>query len=151
MSEQASSRPTVVVAVSSSASGQEAVRRGVREARQRQARLRLIRVWRDIDRLFSMSRTEVSVLRGQERAEQAILAEAAARASQLDPALDVEAVLLCGDLYDRLLPAAADADLLVIGAGGPDERSSFIGEWFQQHAPCPVAIVDAPFSVPAHE
>jgi nucleotide-binding universal stress UspA family protein len=154
MSEQAAHRPTVLVAVSSSPSGQEAVRRGVREARQRQGRLRLIRVWRNIDRFFSMSRAEVSALRGEERAEQAILSDAAERAAQLDPTLDVEAVLLCGDLYDRLLSAAEDVDLLVVGAGGVGnlaERSSFIGEWFQQHAPCPVAIVDVPFPVPAHK
>lgn len=144
-------RPTVLVAVSSSPSGREALRRGVREARQMGARLQLIRVWRDIDRFLSMTRAEVSALRGQERAEEAILAEATARAKKLDHSLEVESRLVPGDLYDSLLDAAENADLLLVGAGAPEDRSSFIGEWFQRHAPCAVTIVDAPFAVPTHQ
>lgn len=150
-SDQVSPHPTVLVAVSSSPSGQEALRRGVREARQMGAHLRLIRVWRDIDRLLSMTRAEVTALRGQERAEEAILAEAAARARSLDRSLNVDARLVPGDVYDSLLAAAKDVDLLLIGSGSPEDRSSFIGEWFQRHAPCPVTIVDPPFAVPARK
>jgi nucleotide-binding universal stress UspA family protein len=142
-----SDSPTVVVAVSASPSGQEALRRGVREARLRGARLHLIRVWRDIDRFFSMTRAEAGAMRAQERAEQAILADAVQRAESLDSALLVSAELVPGDLYTAITAAAAHAELLVVGAGDTESRSALIGEWFQRHVPCPVVISDAPMLV----
>lgn len=142
-----SDRPTVIVAVSPSPSGHEALRRGVREARLRGARLQLIRVWRDIDRFLSMSRTEAAALQGLERAEEEILADAVNRATELDPSVQVGAALVPGDLFSKLAAAAADAQLLVVGAGRTESGSAFIGEWCRLNSPCPVLIASAPILV----
>lgn len=148
MSQPVSRHPTVLVAVSPSPSGREALRRGVREARAMGASLRLLRVWRDIDRLLSMTPAEARALHQQQRGEEAILADALARARELDDTLEVETRLLPGDVYDGLLAAAQDVDLVVLGAGDTESRSASIAAWLQRHARCPVAIVDVP--LPMH-
>jgi nucleotide-binding universal stress UspA family protein len=142
-----SDRPIVIVAVSASPSGQAALCSGLREARRRGARLHLIRVWRDIDRFYPMTGAEAATLRGQERAEQTILADAVKRAKQLDPALEVSAELVPGDLCSAIAAVAENAQFLVVGAGRSASGSASIGQWFERHSPCPVLIADAPVMV----
>ncbi len=142
------SSPTVLVAVSSSPSGRAALRRAVAEAQHRGARLHLLRVWRDAERFASMTPAEVSALRQQERAEQAILAEAIGAAQSLAPGLEVDFEFVPGDLRSAVTAAAEEADLLVVGVGQQEPTGHLIAEWFEQHVPCPVLVTDPP--IPVH-
>lgn len=141
--------PRVVVGVSNSASGQAALRRGVREARDRGAALHLVRAWRDVDRLFSMTAAEVRDLPAAQSREAAVLSDAYREARRLDRTLRIQADLVAADVYPALSKAAQAAAVLVMGAGSAAAHSSHLGEWFQQHASCPVVIVPAAAGTPS--
>lgn len=131
----------VVVAVHDSPAGERAVVRGVAEARARRCALHLVRVWREVDLLYSMTRQEAARLARSERVNKLMLERAAWRAQQLDPHLTVTTELLPGDLYEALTGVAKTAELIVIGAaepGSPDD----IADWLPRHAGCPVIVVE---------
>jgi len=141
-------RARVVVAVSDSPSGQAALRYAVGEAVRRNASLHLVRVWREIGRLYSLSRSEASRLHADERAEEAVLAHAVDRARSIAPELAVVFDFIPGDLYRALEAAARGADLVVVGAGSPEHSSYLIGRWCERHLHVPVSVVPAPTDAP---
>ncbi|HEX2904827.1 MAG TPA: universal stress protein [Jatrophihabitans sp.] len=139
----------VVVGVADTPAAGAALARGVREARQRHAGLRLVRVWREVDLLFSMTRAEVARLASSEQANKLLLERAAWQARSQAPDLRVAADLLPGDLFETLAGVSKDAQLLVIGSDTPDSDSE-IATWLRQHALCPVLVVEeASASTPA--
>lgn len=130
----------VVVAVHDSASGRQAIRRGVAEARHRGCGLHLIRVWREIDLLFSMTRQETARLSKSEKANRFMLEQAAWQAQELAPDLIVTTELLPGDLYEALLGVSKSAKAIVLGDPAP-HSSDEISQWLPEHAGCPVIVV----------
>jgi hypothetical protein len=136
-----------VVGVADSPSGLAAVAAGVREAALRQVSVRLVRVWRDIGWLFSMTLADVKRLPASEQADQRLLAAAAAYAHTVDPAVTVETEFLTGGLYNQLYGEAGRAQLLVLGAG--NEATGLVADWFTRHRPsggCPVLTVNPPLN-----
>ena len=78
------------------------------------------------------------------RAEQTAK-DAAAKAKELQPSLEVEALTVTGQPADALLAQGADAELIVVGRRGLGGfRSLLLGSVSQQvvhHATCPVVVV----------
>jgi hypothetical protein len=133
----------VVVGVSDTSSAHAAVARGVDEARSRGRSLHLVRVWEDIDRLFSMTRTEVAHLGASEQENKMILERAAWEAGQIDDQLEVTTELVPGNLLEAMTEQSFSATLLVLGADVNLEEQDFAA-WLAQRVRCPVVVVDAP-------
>lgn len=140
--------PLIVVGVSGSPSGSAALSQAIQVATEQGAHLKLVRVWRDIDRLFSLTLAEARQLSETQRLDRQLLEEARTAVGLVSPAVPCTAELLRGDLYSDLLHLTESADLLVLGAGDPAGTSHLIGEWFRRHASCPVQLV-APEQVAA--
>lgn len=132
----------IVVGVSDSPSGRAALQAGIALAVERDATLELVRVWRDVGRLFSLSLHEARLLTESQRRDQEFLDECVTVVRLVAPAVPCTGFLTRGELYDDLLERCTGADLLVLGAGDGG-NSHLIGEWFARHAPCPVRLVDA--------
>lgn len=135
--------PRVVVGVSASESGRGALRYALREASARHAALHVVRVWREIDGLFSMTAARAIGLRDRERADELVLAEAVAAAHTLDPEVPVIPELVPGELYSAMQARTDGAGLLVLGVGDGERNAFLIGDWFGQHAYCQVVLVAA--------
>ena len=127
----------IVVGVDGSDGSHLALRWAAAEARLRQARLRVVHVWSYLDQTaeFDPSYGERDAAELLDRAIAAIDTDG----------LDIEPRTVC-DLPARgLLDAAADADLLVVGARGVGGfRGLLLGSVSQQvaqHTPCPAVIV----------
>ena len=135
--------PRVVVGVSASESGRGALRFAVSEASVRHAALHIVRVWREVDGLFSMTAARAIGLRDRERADGLVLGEAVEAAHALDPEVQVIPEFVPGDLYAAMQARTEGAGLLVLGAGAGEYSSLLIGEWFRQHAHCRVVLVAA--------
>ena len=135
--------PRVVVGVSASESGRGALRFAVSEASVRHAALHIVRVWREVDGLFSMTAARAIGLRDRERADGLVLGEAVEAAHALDPEVQVIPEFVPGDLYAAMQARTEGAGLLVLGAGAGENNSLLIGEWFRQHAHCRVVLVAA--------
>jgi nucleotide-binding universal stress UspA family protein len=134
--------PRIVLGVSGTPSGSAALSYAVQVATERDATLELVRVWRDIDRLFSLTVDEARLLSDGQRTERELLEESRLAVSLASPGLRCTTEFLRGDLYADLLNRSEGADLLVLGAGDPEGTSHLVGEWFRRHATCPVALVD---------
>lgn len=130
----------VVAGVADTASGRAAVRRAAAEAHERNCPLHLVRVWREIDCLLSMSRTEAAELPASEQANRLLLERAAWQARQLTGSLPVTTELVPGDLYAAMIEQSQHAGLLVIGT---DELPAGFADWLHEHAQCPVLVVGA--------
>lgn len=140
--ESPEAAPHVLVGVSASHSGLAALRVAVRETVARNGTLHLVRVWRDVGWLFSMTAADIR-MRDRERADGLVLALAVEAAHATDPYVHVCPEFIPGDLYANLLARAEGADLLVLGSGDEQTADGSIGDWFRKRARCPVAIVDA--------
>jgi len=134
--------PPIVVGISGTASGRAALSYAVAVAADRGATLHLVRVWRDIDRLFSMTLDEARELSDGQRKERQLLEDSRLAVGLLAPDLRCTTEFVRGDLYSDLLNRSEGADLLVLGAGDPEGTSHLIGEWFRRHATCPVVLVN---------
>jgi nucleotide-binding universal stress UspA family protein len=133
----------VVVGVDGSTGADRALLEAAADARRRDATLRVVHVWSLLDQP-----DETFDPHHGRAAAQAVLDESVARAGDAVAALTVETVDVC-DLPARgLLDAAADADLVVVGARGLGGfRGLLLGSVSQQvaqHATCPVLIVPTP-------
>ena len=137
----AKSTRRVVVGVADTPSGRAAFHAAVLAAQQRGATLELVRVWRDIDRLFSMTLSETRRLSDSQRHDRQLLDDFRQAVALVAPDLPCTGELLRGDLYEDLLHRSEGADLLVLGAGDESNSSHLIGEWFRRHATCPVQLV----------
>ncbi len=132
----------VVVGVQDSPAGDAALTRGVAEALQRRTGLHLVRIWREVDLLFSMTRSEVARLSKSEKTNKLMLERAAWRAAQLAPELTITTELLPGDLFEAMAGVSKAAQLLVVGSDRSNSDSD-ISEWIRERAQCPVIVVDA--------
>jgi len=141
--ESAEPEPHVVVGVSASHSGLAALRLAVGEAIARNGTLHLVRVWRDVTWLFSMTAADIIGMRDRERADGLVLALAVEAAHAIDPYVHVCPEFIPGDLYANLLGRAEGADLLVLGFGDEQSTEGSVGDWFRKRARCRVVIVDA--------
>ncbi len=131
----------VVVGVSDSAAGQAAIRKAVGQAVTRGCDLHLVRVWRELDWLPSMTRADARALPTWERDDKKILADAADLANSLDPVLGLIVEWAPGDLYAAMTRAADGADLVVVGRSS-DGAIEF-GHWLAENVACPVELVAA--------
>ncbi len=133
----------VLVGVSDSAAGKAAIRLAMREAASRACGVHLVRVWRDVCWLPSMTRADAARMPEWERSDKRILAIATAVARRSEPAVEVTAEWLPGDLYAIMQAAARRARLVVVGASGPGDSRSDLGAWLQHNVRTPVVVVDA--------
>ena len=127
---------TIVVGVDGSSGSDEAVRFAAREARLRDARLRMVAVW-GVGRASRSGGEIMSV----------ILDETAERlAAELD-GLEVETMTREGRPASELVDASHDAAMLVVGSRGRGGFASLllgsVSGACAQHARCPVAVVRA--------
>ena len=135
---------TIVVGVDGSEASSRALRWALDEARLRGSRLTAVHVW-----LFA----GVGVRHGWfplayddfRRDAEAVLAEAVAAAVETAPGVEVEQRVVEGVPAERLVAAAADAEMLVVGSRGLGGFSGLllgsVGQQCAQHARCPVVIV----------
>lgn len=143
---------TIVVGVDGSDPAREALAWAVTEARLHRARLSIVHAleYPHAGDAWAMGQRELSRL---EDAAQAVLDAAVAAAHDQDPNVDVAGVLGHGSPARALLEAAADAELVVVGARG---LGGFAGLWLgsvgrqvAHHSPRPVAIIHLPRPAPA--
>ena len=147
----------IVVGVDGSRGGQEALRWALAEARLRGATLRVVKAWivpyvEAIPEPWVLGINPpgppiVQVHEGFRQEAEKIL-ESSAREAVEAGDVEVEVELVEGRPANKLLEAARDADLLVVGTRG---RGGFagllLGSVSQQcahHAPCPLVIVPTP-------
>lgn len=129
----------VVVGVDGSPGSMRALAWAAAEARIRSAVLEVVHV--DVFRHEVMDQFGPSVL----GSEHAVLDEAVARASSLEPSVVVEAKLCEPPAGQALISASEDAGLLVVGSsngGGP--RNLALGSVSTEcalHARCPIVII----------
>ncbi len=126
----------VVVGVDGSPGAQKALRWAAREARLRQARLRVVMAWsylKQPDGAFDPDYGEDDARR---QADAALGADG--------EGIEVEAVPVCDLPARALLQSAADADLVVVGARGVGGFKGLllgsVSQQVAQRAPCPVVI-----------
>lgn len=153
---------TIVVGVDGSDPAREALAWAVTEARLRRARLTIVHsleypyaghAYEPDPSGWSSGAMAQPNLTHLEDAAQAVLGEAVAAAHDQDPDLDVAGHLGHGSPAGALLEAAADAELVVVGARG---LGGFTGLWLgsvsrqvAHHSPRPVAIIRLPRPAPA--
>ena len=147
---------TIVVGVSDSPGGLQALQFACAEATACHATVRALRSWTELNwaRVGLPASPEVSFTSLRE-GEQAILDECVRPARDAHPGLGIEALLTEQSAYVALEKAAETADLLVIGCrraeGGYLPRLGPLASWLLHHAACPVAIVGHPATVPTAE
>lgn len=135
---------TVLVATDGTLAASNAVTWAATEARRRRTGLRIVYAY-DSDWLESRCDLAAEYLDVARSLAEAVVADARERARAAVPDLPVETGTLPGNTIPRLLAAAADAELLVLGSRG---RGGFTGmllgsvsQRMAMHAPCPVAVV----------
>jgi nucleotide-binding universal stress UspA family protein len=137
----------IVVGVDGSEGADEALRFALREARVRQARLRVVTVWSVPafvynEVIFTPLGDPMEPFRA---AAEENLREALARVADDAAGVEIDAGIREGRTASVLVEEARGADLLVVGSRG---RGGFAGLLLgsvssecAHHAPCPVAIV----------
>jgi nucleotide-binding universal stress UspA family protein len=142
-------RHTVLVGVDGSPASITALRWAAREAAVRDAPLRVVHAWMPLPTMYPGF---YSGLDGQvmEKAARAILDDSIDQGGTAATGVDVEARLIVGGTAHSLITAAADAQLLVLGARGHGGFAGLLlGSTTHQcvhHAPCPVAVIHGPRS-----
>jgi len=131
----------VVVGVQDGLAAAAALRRGVAEAQQRGCGLHLVRVWREVDRLLSLTRAELARLGESEQQNKLLLERAAWQARRLAPELVVTAELRPGDIYQVLAQLGSHAQLVVLGVDDPGSGND-IARWLAEHVQSPVVLVE---------
>jgi nucleotide-binding universal stress UspA family protein len=142
----------IVVGVDGSEGGAAALELAAAEAALRKAPLRIVSAWEipmpvsaayGVDFPAPLDPATQEAFRA--RAER-IADDASARAKELQPSVDVEAVAVLGQPANVLLDQAADADFIVVGRRGLGGfKSLLLGSVSQQvvqHATCPVLVVN---------
>jgi nucleotide-binding universal stress UspA family protein len=134
----------IVVGTAGAESGSPVVEWAAREALLRHKPLRIVHV-------IEWNRDEAREAGGSTYVERvwsastAMTNAAARRARDVAPGLAVTVDTLVGDPADRLLEAARDADLLVVGyrgrGGFAGLRLGSVGRRVATHATCPVVVV----------
>jgi nucleotide-binding universal stress UspA family protein len=138
----------IVVGVDGSPGAASALDFAIREAAIRGAKLRVVSAWEIPPSVLA------SVVASKEFYEEFranavnVAREAAARVTELGPAVVHEEVVVEGQAAKALLANAMDADLLVVGRRGHGSfREMLLGSISRQvvvHAKCPLVIVPHP-------
>lgn len=134
----------IVVGVSGTASGRAALQQAIHTAKDRDATLELVRVWRDVGRVFGMTRDEALLLSASQGQDRAVLSDAEDLVHMVAPELSCFSFFERGDVYHALLRRSAGADLLVLGGGDAHTGSAAIAAWFEKHSGVPVVTVHPP-------
>jgi len=113
----------------------------VSRARQYDAAIDLVRVWRTVDWLLSAPASEVPALSVDEKRDQALLDRTVRRLHKLAPDVAVLVDFAPGDLYTQLLDRTRGASVLILG--DDLEQTASIAAWYLEHAFCPVLVVNA--------
>lgn len=130
----------VVVGVPDSGAG-ALIPLAVSRARQHDAAIDLVRVWRTVDWLLSAPAADGPTLAVDEKHDQALLDRAAQRVHKVAPDVAVLVDFAPGDLYTQLLDRTRGASVLILGDDLGQDAS--IAAWYLEHAFCPVLVVDA--------
>jgi nucleotide-binding universal stress UspA family protein len=142
---------TIVVGVDGSEGGRAALEFAVEEAALRGASLKVVSAWEIPPAVVAGLAADSgffdqSMIEARQHAE-AIVAEAAARAAQLQPSVVLEPKVVEGHEAKILLEEAKDAMLVVVGSRGHGGFTGLLlGSVSQQvvnHAHCPVTVVPA--------
>ena len=136
------SEPYVVVCVSESASGQAALRVAAHEAASRHCPLLVLRVWREVGWLFSMTCEDAAHTPAWYRAEQRLMADAVATVRTCAPDVEVFQKCVGGDLHSIVADETRQALVVVVGSSRHAPYSG-LGPWLRHHVTCPVVIVGA--------
>jgi nucleotide-binding universal stress UspA family protein len=140
-------RNVVVVGVSPSPGGRQALRFAFDQARQRNCSILAVRSWGDVG-WGSYALTDTEVLRDVQRIESRLMADCLAEVSGDFPDVAVEKSFVGVRAQWALEEAAIGADLLVVGCHRADEhwfsRLGPVASWLLHRAPCPVAVVGRP-------
>lgn len=135
---------SVIVATDGTRTSRAAVDWAAREAQRQHRPLRVVHAypWDWHNTRFDIGTGYVDVDRAL---AEAVIGQACARVRKIAPGLVVEADALAGPTVPRLIEAARDAALLVLGSRG---RGGFTGlllgsvsQRLAAHAPCPVVVV----------
>ena len=142
---------TIVVGVDGSEGGKAALEFAVEEAALRGARLKVVTAWEIPPAVVAGLAADSgffdqSLIEARQHAE-AIVADAVARAAQLQPSVVLEPRVVEGHEAKTLLEEAKDAMLIVVGSRGHGGFTGLLlGSISQQvvnHARCPVTVVPA--------
>jgi nucleotide-binding universal stress UspA family protein len=137
----------IVVGIDGSESARLAAQWAAREARLRNASVRLVSAWDIPTYGFSFSAVGISdeMMKAMQNAAEDNLAKATEEIRAIAKEIDVSTEVVAGQAAGVLLEAARDADLLVVGSRGLGGfRELLLGSVSQQcanHAGCPVVIV----------
>ena len=112
----------------------------VSRARQHDAAIDLVRVWRTVDWLLSAPAADAPEMVIDEKHDQALLDRAVRRVHKLAPDVAVLVDFAPGDLFTQLLDRTRSASLLILGDDLGQDAS--IAAWYLEHAFCPVIVVN---------
>ena len=136
---------TIVVGVDGSPGSQVAVEFAAREAAAHGAMVRLVSAWEVPPTVLSSGGVPLDIYDSFEAEAREMLADAAARVRELEPAVDVEQRVVEGHAGNKLVDESETADLVVIGRRGHGGVTEFllgsISHQVADHARCAVVIV----------
>jgi len=142
----------VVVGVSPSPGGREALHFAFEQARQRKCSVLAVRSWGDLG-WGTYALTDTEVLRDLQRIEARVMNQCLAQVSAEFPDVAVEKTFVGVRAPWALAEAAIGADLLVVGCHRTDDhwfsRLGPVASWLLHRAPCPIAVVGRPHPAPA--
>jgi nucleotide-binding universal stress UspA family protein len=145
--DKAVRRNYVVVGVSPSAAGEQALRFAFEQAQSKGLALVAVRCWGDVAWIGSGSGMQGSLLSDWKGLEQRVLDNCVDELAEEFPTVRVEKRLPQGRPQWSLQHASHGADLLVVGCHRPDDhwlsRLGPVASWLLHRAPCPMAVVGA--------
>jgi nucleotide-binding universal stress UspA family protein len=142
-------RNVVVVGVSPSRGGRQALRFAFEQARQRRCSILAVRSWGDLG-WDSLALTDTEVLRDLQRIEFGVMSECLAHVTGDFPDVNVERSFVGVRAQWALEEAAIGADVLVVGCHHADDhwfsRLGPVASWLLHRSPCPIAVVGRPYA-----
>jgi nucleotide-binding universal stress UspA family protein len=140
----------VVVGVSPSRDGRQALRFAFEQARQRRCSILAVRSWDDVGR-GSYALPDTEVLHDVQWIESRLMDECLAGVRGEFPAVAVEKSFVGRRAQWALEEAAIGADLLVVGCHRADNpwfsQLGPVASWLLHRSPCPIAVVGGPQAI----
>jgi len=138
----------VLVGLDGSKAAEAALDAAAEEADLRGATLRVVSIWEVSPRAQEGTSPVPEVLENLHRLAEGIVADAVARAKELQPGLACEGAVLFGKAQEVLVEEAKDAVVVVVGRRGLGGLASLllgsVSRHVVNHAPCPVLVVPSP-------
>lgn len=138
----------VLVGLDGSQAGEAVLAVAAEEAALRGAVLRVVSIWEVSPRAEPGTSPVPEVFENLRRLAEGIVADAVARAKELQPGITCEGAVLYGKPQDVLVEEAKEAVLLVVGRRGLGGLASLllgsVSRHVVNHAPCPVLVVPPP-------